>query len=219
MSYVIKSYPNNPTVNKILIAAQYGGLKVEYPADFKFGVDNKTEEFFKLNPAGQVPIIVGPEGAIFESNAAARYIARKGDRALLGSNDYDASLIDSFLELHRSSERSFGLLVSPLFGFSKFTPEKHQEGLEGSAKALSTLERWFTDGDKEWLVGGRVTLADIVWFVALYNLYSNAFGAEERAKYPHVLKWLHRAASQPQFQVYYPEVKLPDVGKKAPGQE
>jgi glutathione S-transferase len=45
-----------------LIAAEFGGLKIDYPLDFKFGVDNKTPEFLQKNPNGQVPTLETPEG-------------------------------------------------------------------------------------------------------------------------------------------------------------
>ena len=62
MSYTIHSYPHNPNVFKALIAAEFGGLKIDYPQDFKFTVDNKTPEFLKKNPNGQVPTLDTPEG-------------------------------------------------------------------------------------------------------------------------------------------------------------
>ena len=62
MSYVIHSYPNNPYVFKSLIAAEFGGIKIDYPSDFKMGEDNKTSEFKSKNPNGQVPILDSPDG-------------------------------------------------------------------------------------------------------------------------------------------------------------
>ena len=61
MSYVIHSYPNNHYVFKSLIAAEFGGIKIDYPA-FKFGEDNKTPELKNKNPNGQVPTLDTPDG-------------------------------------------------------------------------------------------------------------------------------------------------------------
>lgn len=37
------------------------------------GTDNKTPEYLKKNPLGKVPVLDTPQGAIWESNAIARY--------------------------------------------------------------------------------------------------------------------------------------------------
>ena len=85
----ILSYPENPRAWKAIIAGKYNGVDVEYPA-FNFGVDNKTPEFLKLNPTGKVPVLITPEGPIFESNAIARYVARQGTNSLYGASEYEA---------------------------------------------------------------------------------------------------------------------------------
>src|SRR3989338_5069356 len=100
--YTIYSYPNNSNANKALIAAAYGGIyeQVDYPNNFKFGVANKTDEFIKISPLGKVPALKCPEGSIFESNAIARYIARKGNNSegLLGKDAFQQSIIDSWID-------------------------------------------------------------------------------------------------------------------------
>ena len=63
----------NSNARKAMIAANYVGTQISWPPGFRFGVDNKTEDFLKKNPAGQVPMLEGPDGPIFESNAIAKY--------------------------------------------------------------------------------------------------------------------------------------------------
>eukprot|EP01051_Picozoa_sp_SAG22_P001662 SAG22_NODE_68_length_22846_cov_32.458258_5_plen_146_part_00 len=73
MALTLYTYPGNPRANKALIAAQYNGVEVKIPADFVMGESNKTPEFLALNPLGKVPCLETAEGALFESNAIARY--------------------------------------------------------------------------------------------------------------------------------------------------
>ena len=61
MSYVIYSYRRDPYAFKALIAAEFGGIKVDYP-DFKIDVDNKTPEFKSKNPNGETPTLDTPDG-------------------------------------------------------------------------------------------------------------------------------------------------------------
>ena len=109
------TYPGNKNAAKALIAAEYNAVKIDLPA-FEMGVTNKTEKYLKLNPFGkartpycgarrrrrksaglkicpraQVPTLETPEGGIFESNAIARYIARKADKGLLGSTPIETA--------------------------------------------------------------------------------------------------------------------------------
>lgn len=51
------------------------------------GKDNKTEEFFKINPLGKVPVLITDDGVIFESNAICRYLCRLNPKTkLYGKN-------------------------------------------------------------------------------------------------------------------------------------
>jgi hypothetical protein len=61
----------NKNAYKALIAAEYVGVSIELPP-FQMGVDNKTDEFLKMNPHGKVPVMSTPEGAIFEVRLSRR---------------------------------------------------------------------------------------------------------------------------------------------------
>ena len=81
-----------------LIAAQYNNVHIHTP-EFNFGVENKTEEFLKWNPMGKVPVLVTPEGAVSESTAIARYVARmRNDTALLGATFYEQGQVDQWID-------------------------------------------------------------------------------------------------------------------------
>ncbi len=53
-TYTIISYPGSPAAHKALIAAEFGGIadQIAYPTDFKFAVDNKTEDYLSKVPTG-----------------------------------------------------------------------------------------------------------------------------------------------------------------------
>ena len=61
----------------------------------------KTDDFLKAHPFGTVPAAFSPEDdvGIFESNSILRAVARAANHpTLYGSNHYEASRIDSFLD-------------------------------------------------------------------------------------------------------------------------
>lgn len=80
----IYTYPNNPRVQKALIAAKYNDLKVDV-AEINIGVDNKTDEYVKKFPLGKVPAFEGADGfTLYESSAIAYYVANKEGTTLFG---------------------------------------------------------------------------------------------------------------------------------------
>jgi len=204
--YVIYAYPGNRNSWKALIAAEYGGIHIEYPS-FNMGVDNKTPEFLKKNPTGQVPTLDTPDGPIFESNAIAKYVARKGsDKGLYGANEYEASVIDQWIEFLRSNlERDGFAIVGPILGFAEFNQAAHDKAKESLFKNLAILDAHFASN--EWFVGKRVTLADIIYVVAAHAFFTMVLDAEDRKKFSHVTAWFGRATSQPQFSKILGEIK------------
>ncbi|KAL5548904.1 hypothetical protein UlMin_004135 [Ulmus minor] len=78
----------NKNAFKVLIVVEYTGVKIEIFENFEMGVSNKTPEFIKMNPLGKTPILETPDGAIFERNAIARYVAhlKSYESPLFGSS-------------------------------------------------------------------------------------------------------------------------------------
>ena len=51
---VLQAGRTNKNAFKALIAAEYTGVKVELFKEFEVGVSNRTTEFLKMNPIGNV---------------------------------------------------------------------------------------------------------------------------------------------------------------------
>ena len=58
--------------------------------------DLKSERIMKFNPQGKIPILVTPEGPIYESMAIIRHVARVSGK-LGGSTPHEEALIDQWL--------------------------------------------------------------------------------------------------------------------------
>jgi len=212
--YLVHAYAGNNNTNKAILAGLYGGIKVEVQPNFNMGVDNKTPEFLKKNPAGEVPTMDSPDGPIFESNAIAKYVARKGnDKGLYGANEYESSTIDQWLEFYRSKlENSVGAWVWPLFGYVEYNQEKYVEAKKDVAVALGYLNAGLEG--KEYLVGKRVTLADIVLFTSLNSALTTVLEPEHLKPFPNVVAWVQRCYAQPHFKTVFPTFALCQKEKK-----
>lgn len=83
---------------KVTVAAEFAGIKLtELPYDFATTWQDK--EYLKKNPNGHFPTLETDKGSLFESNAILRYIGNLGkDKGLYGANDFEASLIDGWLD-------------------------------------------------------------------------------------------------------------------------
>ena len=86
------------------------------------------------------------------------------------------------------------------------------------AKGLSHLETYLAAGEKEYLVGSQVTLADIV--VASTVLYPFKLVADRAylKPFPAVVQWFQRCVGQAEFQQVIGQVTLCKKELTAPGQ-
>ena len=70
----------------------------------------KTPEYLALNPRGEVPVLVTPEGPITESVAIMNYLARLSpETKLLGSTNFENAIIDAYVQ--KSGELRGAMLV------------------------------------------------------------------------------------------------------------
>ena len=208
MSPVIYSYPNNPRVAKSKIVASLSGVSVEDAAEFQMGVTNKTDDYLSKVVSGTVPGLIDGDFGLFESNAIAFYLAKKKPgNTLLGSNTEEEAQILQWLEFECGTySMAVGFWVYPVLGYMPFRREMYERAKTMTHRALGMLERQLTKGD--YLVGNRLTLADVVIACALKMPMSMVLSPEHRAPYPHVVKYFERLTAMDAFKQVLGEVTL-----------
>jgi elongation factor 1-gamma len=216
MSHTIYTYPNNPRVWKARIAGNFTGLQIEEPA-FQIGTDNKTPEFAAKFPLQKLPALDTPQGPLFESNAIARYAARYGGSTVLyGSSPYEASLIDQWIDFSANEiELPAAAWLYPIFEIVPFNAEATERAKTDIKKALDVLNKHLTY--KTFLVGERISLADIVVSMALHRLYTTVLEPAFRKNYGNVNRWFLTCVNQPQFRTVLGETKLAEKMQVAKG--
>eukprot|EP01123_Difflugia_compressa_P015176 TRINITY_DN839_c1_g1_i2.p1 TRINITY_DN839_c1_g1~~TRINITY_DN839_c1_g1_i2.p1 ORF type:complete len:224 (-),score=62.09 TRINITY_DN839_c1_g1_i2:103-774(-) len=159
----VYSYKPSPSVAKAEIAGKFGGVPVEYIEGFEMGKTNKTDDYLNLNPNGQVPTAITPDGPLFESTAIAYYVARIGtDKdGLLGVTPYQQGVVDEWVHFSRSRLEALYPLFAFSFGYGKYEQAKFEEALKKLTDAFTVLERHFNHVNTPFLTGSRITLADI----------------------------------------------------------
>ncbi|NWS50158.1 EF1G factor, partial [Probosciger aterrimus] len=182
------TYPENWRAFKALIAAQYSGAKIRVlssPPHFHFGQTNKTPEFLRKFPVGKVPAFEGDDGfCVFESNAIAYY----GDGARGGGGP------------------SWQWGVPMLSILSVFLMEATEFAKEEVRRVLGVLDSHLRT--QTFLVGERVSLADITVVCALLWLYKQVLEPAFRQPFGNVNRWFVTCLNQPQFKAVLGEVQL-----------
>ncbi|XP_058444528.1 elongation factor 1-gamma [Malaya genurostris] len=205
MAGTLYTYPGNFRAYKALIAAQFSGAKVSLASDFVFGETNKSEAFLKKFPLGKVPAFETADGKFLtESNAIAYYVANE---QLRGKTDFEKAEVLSFLSFADNE-----LLpavhgwVFPILGiiqYQKNNVERAKQDVKAALTALNTrlLRQTF-------LVGERLTLADIVVFATLLSAYENALDPSFRAPFGSVTRWFTTVLNQPQVKAVVQSLTL-----------
>jgi len=147
------------------IVLREAGLNFELEqVDLRTKKTKSGADFLKVNPKGQVPVLLTDDGkTLTEGPAIVQYIADQKPEAKLAPpcGSFDRSRLQEWLnfitsELHKS--------FSPLFAPN--TPEEYKTIVkENLAKRFSVLDAHFADN--EYLMGSRFSVADAYAFVVV----------------------------------------------------
>ena len=158
-----------------------------------------SEAYLALNPLGSVPFLEDDGVAINESVAMMLYVAQRyGPTSLLPASD-DPNLA-AVLQLTVFSEASFGGTMNPLMAAHFGAPAEEKQNW--SARMMQARAEQFLGyvsdklGDRAFLVGDDLTLADIAICTAL-GIWK---GALNGAIPDNLAAWRERLAERPAYQ-------------------
>ncbi|KAM6976660.1 elongation factor 1-gamma [Aplochiton taeniatus] len=204
------TYPENWRAFKAQIAAQYSGARLKVASNapaFTFGQTNRTPAFLNNFPLGKVPAYQGDDGfCLFESNAIAHYLSNE---ALRGASPQAAAQVlqwVSFADAEIIPPAS--AWVFPTLGIMQFNKQATEQAKEEVKKVLAVLNQHLNS--RTFLVGERITLADISVACSMIWLYKQVLEPSFRQPYPNVTRWFTTCVNQPQFKAVLGEVKLCD---------
>ncbi|GMH62720.1 hypothetical protein TL16_g07831 [Triparma laevis f. inornata] len=203
------TFPGNFRAFKALIAAEYNGMDIS--------VEDWSEEAAALSPLGKAPVLSTPSGVVFESNAIARYIARaRADTELLGASFVEQAQVDSWIDFCANEiELPASMWTYPVLGYMPFNLVAYTKAKEDLAKGLKTLDTYLLT--RTYLVGEKITLADICITSAL--VYVMKFVADKTYLKPfgNVVRYFTTCANQPEFKAVIGETPLAKEEMLAPG--
>ncbi|CBQ71185.1 related to translation elongation factor eEF1, gamma chain [Sporisorium reilianum SRZ2] len=211
----IYGYVGHFKVDRALAAAAYNGLELEVVETKALAGDTKKPEFLAQFPYGKIPAFKGSDGFVLtEGKAIARYVAGLSDNAkLLGTDAKSAALVEQWIsfaddEILAPALQIF-LLCKGIIAYNKAAEQKSWESLD---RAFTFVEAELKK--KTFLVGHRVTLADLTLAADLKFVLGNVAGVNFRSKYPNTVRYFNTVTKQPQVLSVFKEVTFAEDNVK-----
>ncbi len=155
--------------------------------------EQKSVEFLKLNPFGQVPVLDDEGTIVADSNAILVYLSKKLGRAdWLPEDALGAARVQRWLAVAAGQIASGPAAARAVTVFKR--PFDPAEVIARSHAILELIEAELSAGS--WLATGRPTIAD----VALYSYVAAApEGNVDLQPYARIREWLGRIEALPGF--------------------
>lgn len=190
---VLHTYANNVRAFPALIAAKFSGKEVTVSPNFKAGVTNVSEEYISRFGSSIVPGLQTPDGPLSGSIAPAWYLASEQFR---GSNAVDQGQILSWMS---SADSLLLPVVCSGMVPSQAKSKKGSNAGDAYGAAMKEMQKLNVYlRDHTFLVGERLSLADISVFASLIPAFQNGFDGASRKKMPCLTRWFNTVLHQPQ---------------------
>lgn len=198
-------FPPSPNSVKVLALINHLRLNVDIEiVDLTKG-ESSTPEFKAINPNGKIPTLVDDDFTIWESQAIMRYLAEKHKSDLIPSDLQERAKMDQWLSWHLAH---FGPALAaitwerlaPQF-FEGYQTDEHalNKGLTNLARFAPVLDEHLAS--REYLVGNRLTLADLALASALIHREAAQIPVTQ---YKNLMEWYGRVLALPYFQAALP---------------
>ncbi len=152
----------------------------------------RTEDFLRLNPVGQVPLARFADGRVLpQSNAIMLYLAEQAGSELVPSDVFTRAQMISWLFWEQYSHEPYVAVRRWLKLRGMSDDEIDPNLLAKGRRALGVMEMQLTY--TEWLVGERMTLADVA--LVAYTRWAGD-GGFDLSEFPSVQRWVFRTEAQ-----------------------
>lgn len=194
---------DSPRAKKISIIASYADVEIEIP-QFTMGESNKTPEFLKKNPLGRVPVLELTDGnTIFETGAIVHYLATLAKSGtLFGKNAQETAEVNQWLYFTSVTvETPIFTWLYPILGYRDFEENAHQNAVAELKRVFDALNRYLET--RTYLVGERLTVADLSLATSLLPAYKAVFDPRFRGPFTNVNRWFETITQQEKFRAIW----------------
>lgn len=191
----------SPFVRKVLVTMSEKSIPYESNPLVPFGV---SDEFAAISPLKKIPVYQDGDFTLPDSSCIIAYLERKHPSPALYPEDDEEFGRALFLEEYADTKlvENCGTIFFQRFVRPNFFKQDPDEALitktleEGIPPVLDYLQAAL--GDREWLAGGRFSIADIAVASPFVNF---AHGGEQidAGRWPSLAAYLGRVAARPSF--------------------
>jgi elongation factor 1-gamma len=197
-----------------MVVAAVNGLEVNLVEGFKMRETNRTADFLAKFPMGKVPALECADGfCIAEGAAICTYLAASGPAAeqLLGGAPDDIKTRARVTEWTCFAETELVSNIMPaalmcLYKFMPFDEKMYNYHADNLVRTLQRIEVAVAGG-KNYLVGDRLTLADIMVAGPLFYAMGYLIDAEMKKEAPDAVRYLQGLSELPEFKQAFGEIK------------
>jgi len=158
--------------------------------------ETQTPEFLEKNPNGKIPILELEDGRyISESNAILNYLSEGSE--LLPDDVYDKIKVLQWQFFEQYSHEPFIAVARSIvkfYGLPDDRKEEYESKKAGGYKALNVMEEQLSKTD--YLVGNRLTIADITLFAYTHVADEGGFDLSE---FGAINNWIKLIKRNPKF--------------------
>ena len=207
MSEKLVGYRFSPTVQEVLHVVQLTKAPVELQ-DVDWEDKDTRKTLSPKSPTGTFPFLELSEGVLSESHAIESYLAMKHKPELLGENDFEKAQVRQWtdfaiFEIGFCSKQ----IIYPIFGWKQYDKEMANRANEQIKEYMRTLDAQVKD--KEFVMGSKLTLADVALFRELKYFFQLVFPKGLRDKvFPNATKWFQKMAETEEVKKVYGKILL-----------
>ncbi|CRK35670.1 hypothetical protein BN1708_001302 [Verticillium longisporum] len=212
------AYQGNPRTTAILVVAKANGVELDL---VESDGSKPTEEHLTANPLGKIPAFLGEDGyALSEAIAVAIYITSQNEKTtLLGKTKQDYASILRWMSFVNSEVLPpLGGWFRPLLGRDPYNKKAVEDSSKVALKAVGAIEQHLQNNT--YLVGERITLADIFAASIISRGFEFFFDKQWRSQNPNTYRWFDTIVNQDIYtavagkQEYLEKPKLTNVAPK-----
>lgn len=163
--------------------------------------EQQTDWYLGINPRGEVPVLVHDGAVHTESNDIIQYIDENfasPEKSLLPQSESERQAMQTLLDLENDLHGDLRTVT-----FTYLAPDlKNRAGDTDSIDFIGRFHSAFQALDKQlssstYLLGDRLTLLDISWFITLFRLERAGYPL---AEHPKLAAYFVRISQRPSFQ-------------------
>jgi elongation factor 1-gamma len=186
------------SVMEILHTAYVTKAKIDFE-NADFGDISKRNSYAEKTPTTTLPFLETEYGNISESISIETFLARNYQPELLGGNLFEKAKVNQWIEFASCEiQRSLKEIIYPIFQWKEYDKKLADSENQKIKKYLLVLEKELGH-DKKYLLGDKMTLADIVLFRYLRFFMMFHFIENMRnSLFPKLTKWFVNIMNTPE---------------------